>query len=51
MAIEYGYRNPLDGVMVFPNWNREAAENWCKATGSTLIAREVSEPWVVSIRD
>lgn len=49
MATEYGYRTN-DGQDVWGTLSRDRAEVMCKVHDFTLIAREVSEPRIVSIR-
>lgn len=54
MATEYGYRAP-SGREVWVNakgksYTRSEAESHGSVAGYTLIAREVSEPRIVSIR-
>ena len=47
MATEYGIRDDKGEIW---GWDLEQAEWFCKLANSTLIAREVSEPRIVSIR-
>lgn len=48
MAIEYGIRDYRGDDWA---WDKSQAEWFCRLMGAVLIAREVSEPYVVSIRD
>jgi len=49
MAIEYGYRDAKGEDDWTPS-GLEALKYFCQEQGYSLIAREVSEPYVVSIR-
>jgi hypothetical protein len=49
MATEYGVRDDL-GNDDWEYLTRAGAETMCRETGWSLIAREVSEPRIVSIR-
>lgn len=49
MATEYGIR-ATDGTDYWEYIDRDYAESTAREYGFTLIAREVSEPRIVSIR-
>ena len=50
MATQYGYRRPATGKNYFDGWSRAYTEQFCQAHNFILIAREVSEPRILSIR-
>lgn len=49
MATEYGVRYST-GIDHWSFADRATAEKWVRDCGAVLIAREVSEPRIVSIR-
>jgi len=51
MAMEYGIKHKSGEYSFFPSWDLQLAIDYCKEYSYPLIAREVSEPYVVSIRD